>query len=192
MKSGGRLPLTWYPQNYVDQLPMKSMQLRPNPSLGYPGRTYKFHDGPQVFPFGFGLSYTKFELELKSAQSSLRMHRDKNVSCPTVQLKHLDCHDKTMSFEVVVRNVGTTNGSEVVIVYAVPPKAIAGAPLKQVVAFERVFLMVGKRKMLGFKLNACKCFSIVDANGSEVMPLGKNMIIVGDNQLSFPLEIETV
>ncbi|KAI9198110.1 hypothetical protein LWI28_010377 [Acer negundo] len=33
---GGRLPITWYEANYVDMLPMTSLQLRPVDSLGYP------------------------------------------------------------------------------------------------------------------------------------------------------------
>ena len=36
------------------------MNMRPNPAAGFPGRTYRFHTGPQVFPAFHGLSYTTF------------------------------------------------------------------------------------------------------------------------------------
>ncbi|KAH0899873.1 hypothetical protein HID58_049441, partial [Brassica napus] len=55
---GGKLPLTWYPQDYVTELPITIMTMRA--SGNYPGRTYSFYKGPVVFPFGFGLSYTTF------------------------------------------------------------------------------------------------------------------------------------
>ncbi|RVW22014.1 Beta-xylosidase/alpha-L-arabinofuranosidase 2 [Vitis vinifera] len=38
----GRLPMTWYPQSYIDKVPMTNMNMRPDPASGYPGRTYRF------------------------------------------------------------------------------------------------------------------------------------------------------
>ncbi|PPR93654.1 hypothetical protein GOBAR_AA27023 [Gossypium barbadense] len=59
---GGRLPITWYPQN-LTKIPMTDMRMRPEPSSGYPGRTYRFYQGPKVFEFGYGLSYTNYSYE---------------------------------------------------------------------------------------------------------------------------------
>ena len=39
---GGRLPMTSYPQSYVDKVPMSNMNMRPDLSNGYPGRSYRF------------------------------------------------------------------------------------------------------------------------------------------------------
>ncbi|KAI5072734.1 hypothetical protein GOP47_0012840, partial [Adiantum capillus-veneris] len=39
---GGRLPMTWYPESFT-QVPMTDMNMRPNPSRGYPGRTHRFY-----------------------------------------------------------------------------------------------------------------------------------------------------
>ena len=55
---GGRLPITYYPASYVDQVPESDMQMRP--STTNPGRTYKFYTGKPVYEFGSGLSYTTF------------------------------------------------------------------------------------------------------------------------------------
>jgi hypothetical protein len=53
-------------------VPMTSMEFRPVPELGYPGRTYKFYDGPEVlYSFGYGLSYTKFLYETGTNGSAI-------------------------------------------------------------------------------------------------------------------------
>ncbi|XP_026446960.1 probable beta-D-xylosidase 7 [Papaver somniferum] len=56
---GGRLPITWYPQEFT-KIPMTDMRMRANPATGYPGRTYRFYKGRKVFKFGHGLSYSKY------------------------------------------------------------------------------------------------------------------------------------
>lgn len=56
----GRLPITQYPGNYTDEVPMTDMNLRPSDSN--PGRTYKWYQGHEIFPFGYGLHYTTFKV----------------------------------------------------------------------------------------------------------------------------------
>jgi beta-D-xylosidase 4 len=59
---GGKLPVTVFPADYVNQILMSEMEL----DVG-PGRTYRFYNGPAVFPFGHGLAYTTFQISLTSA-----------------------------------------------------------------------------------------------------------------------------
>ncbi|KAL2148598.1 hypothetical protein VTH82DRAFT_2152 [Thermothelomyces myriococcoides] len=56
----GRLPVTQYPANYTDAVPLTDMTLRPSETN--PGRTYRWYPTP-VRPFGFGLHYTTFKAE---------------------------------------------------------------------------------------------------------------------------------
>ncbi|KAF2296801.1 hypothetical protein GH714_002080 [Hevea brasiliensis] len=62
---GGRLPMTWYPQEFT-KIPMTDMRMRADSSSGYPGRTYRFYEGRKVFEFGYGLSYSNYSYELVS------------------------------------------------------------------------------------------------------------------------------
>ncbi|KAK6115469.1 hypothetical protein DH2020_007738 [Rehmannia glutinosa] len=59
---GGKLPVTWYPKDFIT-VPMTDMRMRPQPSSGYPGRTYRFYKGPKVFEFGYGLSFSTYSYE---------------------------------------------------------------------------------------------------------------------------------
>jgi beta-D-xylosidase 4 len=54
----GRLPTTQYPADYVNNLSIYDMNLRPG--TNNPGRTYVWYTGNPVLPFGYGLHYTNF------------------------------------------------------------------------------------------------------------------------------------
>ncbi|RZC49289.1 hypothetical protein C5167_017721 [Papaver somniferum] len=76
---GGRLPITWYPQEFT-KIPMTDMRMRANPATGYPGRTYRFYKGRKVFKFGHGLSYSKYRRNVRKA-SCFAFH--KTIRDPT-------------------------------------------------------------------------------------------------------------
>ena len=64
-----------------------------------------------LYPFGYGLSYTKFELSV--------------------------VHETGFSFDVTVKNVGERSGKEVVQVYIQKPQSMLGNPLRQLCAFAK-------------------------------------------------------
>ena len=108
----GKLPVTFY--RTTDDLP---------DFLDYTmkGRTYRYFKGEPLFPFGFGLSYTQFEL-------SDPVYADQKV-------------------QVRVRNVGTRQGLETVQVY-VRNLADSEGPLKTLRAYQQVSLAPGESKTL--------------------------------------------
>lgn len=202
MNAGGRLPLTWHEADYVDMLPMTSMPLRPIDSLGYPGRTYKFFNGSTVYPFGYGLSYTQFTYNLTSSTRSLDIKLEKyqychdlgyksgsfKPSCPSIRVDNSEYNDR-IEFEVEVQNVGTEDGSEVVIVYAKPPEGIDATYIKQVIGFRRVFVPAGGSEKVKFEFSASKSLQVVDFDAYSVLPSGGHTIMIGDGIISFPVHI---
>jgi beta-glucosidase len=124
----GRLPVTFYKS--VDDLP-------PFDDYSMKGRTYRFFKGDPMFPFGFGLSYSKFEYT--------------EISCSKSTVKQGD----TIRAELTVTNTGDRAGEEVVLIYA----SKAGKPTgkkgsyfpedeKSLVGFSRVYLEAGESKTI--------------------------------------------
>lgn len=194
--------MTWYEADYVNKLPMTSMPLRPVESLGYPGRTYKFYDGPVVYPFGYGLSYTYFIHTLNSAKRSITVDLGDMIQCRDIAynddafkpdcaaalVDDLTCSEE-IEFQMEVENTGDKDGSQVLMVYSKPPSGISSTHIKQVVGFKRVFLSAGDSETVTFKLNACKSLGLVDFTGYNLLPAGGHTIVVGDGEVSFPVEV---
>ncbi len=123
---GGKLPSTWYKS--IDQLPdFHDYDISK-------GRTYMYFTGDVIYPFGFGLSYTQFELsDFKVENTSLSPSNSVNVT-------------------VKVRNTGSITGSEVVQLYVAVPSTTMKRPVKQLAAFARVELKAGEAKTVTLML----------------------------------------
>ncbi|KAJ0017073.1 hypothetical protein Pint_10024 [Pistacia integerrima] len=197
---GGRLPITWYKADYIDKIPMTSMPLRPVGN--FPGRTYKFFNGPVVYPFGYGLSYTQFKYNLAPSNRSVgiklnRLHHCRPINymggiqpppCASVLLADLPCNE-TFEVEMGVQNVGNMDGSEVVLVYSKPPKGIPGTHMKQVIGFQRVFVTRGQNVNVKFVFNVCKSLGIVDYAANRLLTSGRHTILVGDAGVATPVDV---
>jgi beta-glucosidase len=107
--------------------------------IGY--RWFQANDQTPLFPFGFGLSYTKFKL-----------------SHPTLTTKGQD-----VVVTVSVANVGDRSGATVVQVYEQYP-AIAGEPPHQLRGFDSVALQAGQRRTVSFRFGPSD-FEIYLKNG---------------------------
>lgn len=114
--------------------------------VGY--RWYEKQSIKPLFAFGYGLSYTSFEIsDIKAS--------DKRVEC-------------------IVRNVGPVSGSEVVQVYVSMPGK--DRPLKELKAFEKVFLESGEKKKVVIKL---KPEDFMQYDDSWILEKGEYTIHVG-------------
>ncbi|KAK1308142.1 Beta-xylosidase/alpha-L-arabinofuranosidase 2 [Acorus calamus] len=180
----GRLPMTWYPESYVDSVPMDNMNMRPDPSTGYPGRTYRFYTGETVYSFGDGLSYSHFSHHLVKAPPKLvsipleEGHECRTERCESVELLQDQCEDLAFDVELRVMNNGTMDGSHVVFLYSSPP-AVHNAPKKQLLAFERVTLGAQREGVIAFRVDVCKDLSVVDELGNRKVGIGSHVLHVG-------------
>ena len=177
----GRLPITFYPSTYIDQVSMLDMQMRPSPTN--PGRTYKFYTGQPVFEFGYGLSYTTF---------NYTWFNDSTVSRFNIQSLMKNNDDRTKKvlldiFRVNVTNVGPVAGDDSVLAFLVPPRVSIvdpSPPLKQLIGFERVSLNVGETAQILFPLNVQALLS-TGHDGSRWLEPGVRKIMFGKNVLHY-------
>jgi beta-glucosidase len=149
----GRLPVTFYKS--VDQLP-------PFQDYAMKGRTYRYFTGTPLYPFGYGLSYTKFTF------SGLKVP-DAAVDAGGAAV-----------VEATVTNTGQRAGDEVAQLYLTFPD-VPGAPLKALRGFERVHLEPGASQTVRFELKA-RDMSMVTEAGEPIVPEGRYTVTVGGGQ----------
>jgi hypothetical protein len=195
---GGKLPMTWYPQDYVSKIAMTDLDMRSNPRTGYPGRTYRFYKGPVVFPFGFGLSYGRFTQTLAQAPSKVMVplstnYASKNVTMlkNTVRVLHTNCDTPSLSLHIDVNNMGEHDGAHTILVFSTPP-GDTQMPEKQLVGFKKVHVMAGSRQRVRMNIHLCKHLSVSDEFGIRRIPMGTHTLHIGDeikHQLSLEVDL---
>ncbi|MBM3499421.1 MAG: glycoside hydrolase family 3 protein [Armatimonadetes bacterium] len=150
----GRLPVTVYES--VEDLP-------PFESYDMADRTYRFFRGTPLFPFGYGLSYTRFE------------YRNLRITPTTATA------EGQVEVSVEVTNVGERAGDEVVQLYVTDAEASVPVPIRQLQGFRRVRLEPGATKTVAFRLQPSQLVCYADDGTSMVEP-GRFLISVGGGQ----------
>ncbi|TXF91303.1 beta-glucosidase [Neolewinella aurantiaca] len=97
-------------------------------------RGYLFDDVNAAWPFGFGLSYTTFE-----------------VSAPTLAAPEIGTKE-TGKVSVTVTNTGDRTGSEVIQLYIRDRFSTVTRPVKELKGFEKILLAPGESKVVSFDL----------------------------------------
>ena len=157
----GKLPLTFYRDD--SQLPdFLDYRMR--------GRTYRYFQGEPIYPFGYGLSYTTFNIDAPSYGS---------------------VHSGSPALTCTVKNTGKLSGTETIQVYLRRPADTAG-PLKTLRAFQRVTLKPGESRQVSIPLPRER-FETWDAstNTMRVVP-GKYELMVGTSSADKDLQRFTV
>ena len=152
----GKLPVTFY---------KSTSQLPDYEDYSMKGRTYRYFTDA-LYPFGYGLSYTKYEVRGQKAE----VGADGNGKV-TVEVANTGKMDGTEVVQLYIRNLQDPNG-----------------PLKSLRAFERVDVKAGQTSTVALSLNR-KAFEFWDAetNTMRVKP-GKYEILVGTSSVDQDLK----
>ena len=152
---GGRLPVTFYTADQVmpafDDYTME-------------GRTYRYFRGTPLYPFGHGLSYTRFDYD------KLRL------GAPRISA------DGRLKVEVEVANAGKRAGDEVVQLYVRRQQAAPGEAQQNLRGFQRVHLAPGEKRTVAFDLDAQEALRQYDeATSRYTVPAGGYEVRVGSS-----------
>lgn len=149
----GRLPVT---------VVKGTEDLPPFDSYDMQGRTYRFLEKEPMYPFGYGLSYTRFEYR-------------------PVDLPETILAGKDIQFDVSVKNTGKCSGETVLQVYIRDEEASVKVPKHQLVFFKRVMAETGEEKKVTVCIRA-RDLAVVRQNGTCVLEPGRFKIYIGGSQ----------
>ena len=124
-------------------------------------RDYAMQTNKPLYSFGFGLSYTKFDISTPKLNSS---KFKKGI----------------LSVSVNVKNVGEIAGDEIVQLYISDKYSSITRPVKELKAFQRVSLKPGESKEIVFELNK-SAFAYYDSEMNYVVEAGDFDILVGNS-----------
>jgi beta-glucosidase len=162
---GGHLPVT-IPRS-VGQLPM-FYNYKPSAHRGY-----LFDTTAPLFPFGWGLSYTSFDISAP------------RLSATTIK------PDGSLEVAVDVKNTGTRAGDQVVQLYIHDQVSSVTRPVKELKGFQRVTLAPGESRIVTFKITP-ESLRFYNVDMKRVIEPGDFDIMVGGNSVDLKTAVLTV
>ena len=157
----GRTTQTWV-KDILDLPPMMDYDIRR-------GRTYMYIDKDVLFPFGYGLSYTRFEYG---------------------DAKILKQDKQKVYVSVPVKNVGPCDGDEVVQLYAYYPESKVEHPYHQLRAFERVSIPKGETREVVLEIDRDDLSYWDEAAHAFVPETGRIRLEIGASSADIRTEID--
>lgn len=149
----GRLPVTFY--RTTEELPDFHDYAMKN-------RTYRYMATEALYPFGYGLSYTRFEYgAIKTAD---RIEAGETLQC-----------------SVTVKSVGKRASEEVVQLYLKDVEASVEVPRWSLRGIRKVFLEPGEQAEVQFSLTP-RQLALIDNDGRAVLEPGKFELYIGGSQ----------
>jgi len=150
----GKLPVTFY---------RSTADLPEFTDYAMKNRTYRYFKGESLYPFGFGLSYTRF-----------------SYSGLTLSSRSIDAGQE-LRVSATVANTGNRPGSETVQLYLSVPGAGTDYPIRELRGVAKVELAAGKKRTVDFVLNPRDLSSITE-EGKRIVRGGQYRVSVGGHQ----------
>lgn len=170
----GKLPMTF--PAHIGQMPIyynyKSTGRPESDAKGYTC-CYQDIDFKPAYPFGYGLSYTTFD-----------------ISAPTLTTNPVAMGEK-ITLKVKVKNTGTLAGKETVQLYIADKVASMTRPIKELRGFQQVMLQAGEEQELTFVLTQ-KDLGFYNQSLQFITEPGEFDIMVGSNARDLKTTILTV
>lgn len=138
--------------------------------VGY--RHYDLKEVEPLFPFGFGLSYTNFDIT------------DLKLSADTFDLDA----GSELTASVKIKNTGKMAGAEVVQMYIADEVSLLPKPIKELKGFEKVFLAPGEERKIEFKIRKDDLAGYDSQYHAWVSEPGWYKILVGNSSRSIACE----
>lgn len=155
--------------NYVQPRQLVHMPYSEGVFVGY--RWYEKYNKPIQFPFGYGLSYTKFSM------SDLTFSSDKMKEKDSIQIS------------VTIKNTGKMYGAEVVQLYVSDLNTKIQRPVKELKAFEKVFLKPGEQRNIIFNVSKQDLLAYwSNENHKWEIQDGSYQILVGSSSATIELK----
>ncbi len=170
----GKLPVS-YPQSvghvpvFYDYKPSGRGFYHQPGTKEKPGRDYVFSSTEPLYPFGYGMSYTRFKL------SGLKI-KDTELT-----------PDGKIQLSVKIKNTGRVAGKEVIQVYVNDKISSVTTPVKVLKAFRKVELMPSETKTVMFEI-PCRELGLWDRNMHYVVEPGEFEIMVGTSSKDISLK----
>ncbi len=149
----GKLPVTFY--RSVEELPAFT-------NYSMKGRTYRYMETEPLYPFGFGLTYSRVELRDLRIQNKIAKESDIRLS---VEIKNAGSYDTD---EVVQFYIKDRNSK-----YAVPNPCLCG--------FQRIHLGRGESRVVEAMIPN-KAMNIVDGEGNRYLDSNHFTVFAGISQ----------
>ncbi len=106
-----------------------------------------------LFPFGWGLSYSKFELY---GDGAIELYGD---DANQYDRRHL-------KFPVRIKNMGPRDGADVILIYVISKFSSVKRPAKELKSFGKFHMRVGEERCIQFLLRLRNAFSFWDESQS--------------------------
>ena len=174
----GRLPFTWYarledcgahatgsyPGTWREDHQIIDETYKEDIFVGY--RWTDKHNIKPLFPFGYGLSYTTFEV------SNLRSDKREMTA------------DGKLTISVDVKNTGSVTGAEVLQLYISDSKSSQPRPVKELKGFKKVSLAPGETQQVDFTIDCSALSFYNEQTGEWTAEPGEFIAIVNNSSAS--------